>query len=348
MKKSPCPATIVAIILGMLVLPVFPQNTRNTSEVSDKIADLLIKAAGGDADAQSSLGGYYASEFWGVTDYKEAVRWLRAASEQGHAAAQVNLGGMYRSGTGVPRDYKEAVRWFREAAEQGEEVEQAVAGGAQVHLGMMYEDGQGVPQDFIQAQMWYNLAASNLPGHREEIIKMRDLVAEKMTYEQIAEAQLVSKVPLRNFRGAWSEAQVREWASGPVKEWLDKTAVLFSMLKPQNWHHRNFPTLLDRDGQSLRSAQRVVSDAQANLDRLLAQPYSPAAAHGILRNLGYLEAYVEDFLVRVDDLTRGPSPELIREIISHSVSGTTFSEEFAEHVAALINWYEAAVMSPRW
>ena len=65
---------------------------------------------------------------------------------------------------------------------------------AQFSLGTMYLDGQGVPQDYIQAHMWYNLAASDPIGEdRELTVKNRDLVAEKMTSEQIAEAQRLAR-----------------------------------------------------------------------------------------------------------------------------------------------------------
>lgn len=138
-----------------------------------------------------------------------------------------------------------------------------------------------------------------------------------MTSEQIAEAQLVSKVPLRNFRGAWSEAQVREWASGPVKDWLDKTAVFFSMLKPQNWHHSNHPRVADLARMDFKSARHFVSDAQANLDRLLAQPYSPSATLGILRNLRSLIKTIN--YLTDSSLEGGPGQELISELGSHSV-----------------------------
>ena len=42
--------------------------------------------------------------------------------------------------------------------------------------------------------MWFNLAASQLSGEaRETAMKNRDLIAEKMTSEQIAEAQRLAR-----------------------------------------------------------------------------------------------------------------------------------------------------------
>ena len=58
----------------------------------------------------------------------------------------------------------------------------------------MYADGLGVPQDYVSAHMWLNLAAAT---GDEEARKARELVAARMTREQIAEAQ----------------ARAREWAN---------------------------------------------------------------------------------------------------------------------------------------
>ena len=51
----------------------------------------------------------------------------------------------------------------------------------------MYANGRGVPQDYVSAHMWLNLAAAT---GLERASQERDaLAAEKMTPEQIAEAQ---------------------------------------------------------------------------------------------------------------------------------------------------------------
>ena len=113
----------------------------------------------------------------------ETIAELRARAEQGDAVAQYNLGVIYATGEGVPQDDAEAVRWYRLAAEQG----YALAQGA---LGAMYMNGQGVPQDHETAHVWLNLAASRSTGEqRDEYVEARDAVAERMTREQLAEAQ---------------------------------------------------------------------------------------------------------------------------------------------------------------
>jgi hypothetical protein len=101
------------------------------------------------------------------------------AAEQGDALAQYNLGVMYAKGQGVVQDYKEAAKWYRLAAEQG-------SAEAQSNLGFLYEEGQGVPQDYVEAHMWFNLGGASGDARG---IKNRDIIARKMTPEQIAEAQ---------------------------------------------------------------------------------------------------------------------------------------------------------------
>jgi S1-C subfamily serine protease len=73
------------------------------------------------------------------------------------------------------------------AAEQGD----AWAHG---QLGFMYYFGWGVPQDYVQAYMWFNLAASREPSsEQQDIFKMRDSAAERMTPAQVAEAQRLAQ-----------------------------------------------------------------------------------------------------------------------------------------------------------
>ena len=107
---------------------------------------------------------------------------VRSCADQGYATAQTSLGFIYGNGRGVPQDDAEAVRWYRLAAEQGDAI-------AQTNLGVMYSTGQGVPEDIVLAYMWYNLAATQdlmlAPSSRNSI-------EERMTREQIAEAQRLS------------------------------------------------------------------------------------------------------------------------------------------------------------
>ena len=116
-------------------------------------------------------------------DYTEAFRILKPFAEKGDSVAQYSLGYIYANGDGVPQDYKSAVKWFRLAAEQGDS-------DAQSNLGHMYQYGIGVPQDYVLAHMWYNISASN--GFTSER-NFRDIIAGKMTSEQIAKAQQMAR-----------------------------------------------------------------------------------------------------------------------------------------------------------
>ena len=133
----------------------------------------------GHAGAQHHLGLVYSRGEGVPQDYGESVRWHRRAAEQGYADAQTTLGAAYVTGTGVPQDHGESVRWFRRASEQGH-------ANAQFFLGAAYLLGLGVPQDFVSAHMWLNIATA---AGSAEARWARDSVAERMTREQIAEAQ---------------------------------------------------------------------------------------------------------------------------------------------------------------
>jgi TPR repeat protein len=93
------------------------------------------------------------------------------------------------------------VKWYRRAAEQGYIP-------AQVYLGIRYDQGTGVSQDYIKAHMWFNLAAGASTGKEmEDAAERRELVARKMTPQQIAEAQrLASK-----WKPQQEEDLVRRW-----------------------------------------------------------------------------------------------------------------------------------------
>ena len=142
----------------------------------------------GDATAQSNLGVMYANGQGVPQDYPQALIWTRKAADQGDAAAQNNLGVMYRDGQGVALDYAQAAIWFRKAADHGDAV-------AQNNLGGIYYEGQGVLRDFVRAHMWFNLAASRAEDAetREQAAKNREILAAKMTPDQIAEAQRMAR-----------------------------------------------------------------------------------------------------------------------------------------------------------
>lgn len=145
-----------------------------------------IAASREDEWAQARLGSIYAEGKGVPRDHQEAVKWYRLAAAQGYAPAQFGLGLAYDKGQGVPQDYQEAVRWYLLAAAQGEPF-------AQINLAAMYTNGAGVRQDFGRAHMWLTLAAASSGAARDTASEHRDLIAAKMTAEQIAAARRLAR-----------------------------------------------------------------------------------------------------------------------------------------------------------
>ena len=116
-------------------------------------------------------------------DFKEAFKWLQKSADQGFAEAQFVLGMMYQMGEGVEKDLKEAVKLIRKAADQGNAMGQFALGG-------MYSEGRGVIEDNVTAYAWVNTAAVNGLANGK---KFKDLIAKKMTAEQITKAEALSK-----------------------------------------------------------------------------------------------------------------------------------------------------------
>ena len=72
---------------------------------------------------------------------------------------------------------------LRALAEQGNAV-------AQYNLGYMYGNGYGVPEDHVLAYMWFNLSAAQ---GVEVAQGNKDIIEQRMTREEIAEAQRMSR-----------------------------------------------------------------------------------------------------------------------------------------------------------
>ena len=125
-------------------------------------------------------------------DYATAEKMLRSVAETGNPGAQATLALMYDVGYGVAQNNAEAKKWYRLAAIQGDK-------SARYNLGGMYDAGQGGAQDLVRAYMWYELSVA---AGNDAATADRDLVAQKMTPQQIAEAQkLVRECPQRQFKG---------------------------------------------------------------------------------------------------------------------------------------------------
>ncbi len=197
------------------------QSMRRLGSIEKELTHKAVEKAAkrGEPEAQFNLGVMYSTGQGVKQDSKKAVKWYRKAADQEHVGAQCNLALMYKDGQGVKQDSKKAVKWYRKAAEQGDAEGKHMLGvmydtgqgvpqdyqkasewfqkaseqgypKAQYNLGVMYYSGQGVAQDLVLAHMWIHLATSKLSGEEgEAAVKARDVIAARMTEEQIAEAQ---------------------------------------------------------------------------------------------------------------------------------------------------------------
>jgi uncharacterized protein len=121
------------------------------------------------------------------------ARRMVALAQRGDAHAQAILGFMYANGRGVPQSYDVAVDWYGQSAAQGDPTGQYL-------LGLMYDKGFGVTPNVVLAYKWLNLGAAHAPHQvRENVLRLRDAVAAKMTRAQLDLAQqlAVDFVPIR-------------------------------------------------------------------------------------------------------------------------------------------------------
>jgi hypothetical protein len=166
-------------------LGVMYANGRGVPKDDSEAFKWLVKSADqGDAATEFAVAVMYHNAQGITQSNMEAVRWYTKAANQGHAEAQYNLGQLNRKGGGgIVRNDKEAVRWYAKAAEQS-------LAKAQYNLGYMYSVGKGTPQDDVYAHMWFNIASSN---GSENARANRDIVAKRMTPNQLAEAQSLAR-----------------------------------------------------------------------------------------------------------------------------------------------------------
>ena len=152
----------------------------------------LALAAFAPAQAAPLEGAYRAG------DYPRAIKRIGPAAERGNARAQAYLGFLYQYGRGVPQNHALAAYWYRRSAEQGNAT-------AQHLLGLMYDKGLGVPTDHVAAHMWLSLAAARTKGaEHEDNVRLRDAVASKMSFGQLADAQYLARAGSRSRRSSSS------------------------------------------------------------------------------------------------------------------------------------------------
>jgi TPR repeat protein len=117
---------------------------------------------------------------------------LHEDAEQGSPVAQYLLGAFYQLGEAIPQDYTEAENWYGRAADQGLAI-------AQFAIGALYARGEGVPENVVRAYMWLSLSAAHaadIPGAQKLARKaqeLRDEVVQKMTPEQVLEAEQLAR-----------------------------------------------------------------------------------------------------------------------------------------------------------
>jgi TPR repeat protein len=109
---------------------------------------LLAASEQGVAQAQYDLSRLY---FKKDAD-EQGLPWLRKAADRGHPSAHRLLSIMYREGRGVPRNEAESIRLLRRAAELGDPA-------AQNEYGVALRDGSRVGSDARQSFQWFEKAA---------------------------------------------------------------------------------------------------------------------------------------------------------------------------------------------
>ena len=152
------------------------------------LSGLFILSGGVTPAAAQGLERAEAAYFRG--DYPKAMELMLPLAEEGDRHAQYLIGFMYERGKGTEKDPAKAAAWYGRAAKLGNPY-------AQNNLGVLYKHGRGVSQDYVQAYKWFDLAAAGyLPaefGHRERAILNQQSITEKMTPEQISEAQKLAE-----------------------------------------------------------------------------------------------------------------------------------------------------------
>jgi TPR repeat protein len=162
-----------------------------TGDLSD-VRDRLRQQALRDAYASYRL----CEREWMIEWCESAARHYRQLAQSGDAEAQYRLARVLTplSARNISastwsvhvKNEDEITKWYERAAEQGHI-------DAQFQLATRYwSPGLDVPPDYVLAYKWYTLSIQGLPANTagaKNIVEHRDAVAEKMTPQQIANAQ---------------------------------------------------------------------------------------------------------------------------------------------------------------
>lgn len=107
---------------------------------------------------------------------------LQTGARQGDPVAQFLLAYLLATGPDAHANYPTTAHWFEGAAKAGLPL-------AMANLGLLYYQGLGVPQDFVTGYMWLTLAAA---GNPDTLAGLRDALSQKMTPDQINQAQNIA------------------------------------------------------------------------------------------------------------------------------------------------------------
>lgn len=137
--------TIIGLISFLTILLIatgsFYFLNHNDDYFTMPFDEVIAKAESDNINAQYALGMIYYNGLSNTeTDHKEAVRWLKKASQADHSKAQAQLGMMYYKGIGVPQSYVKAEKMLSRAVEKDDPL-------ALQTLGNMYLKGKGVIPD---------------------------------------------------------------------------------------------------------------------------------------------------------------------------------------------------------
>ena len=190
---EPITRTVSGVVQSVVPAPdvdaAFTAYRKGRYVTAVRIAAPLADA--GNARAQALLGYAHFHGRGAARSDSEALRWFRLAGEQGDPDAAFHLGIMHDGGQSVPQDHAEAAAWYARAAARGH-------AQAQYNLGLAYAKGEGVDQDNVRAHMWLALAfarfvAEDRFSRKAAAERNRDVVASKMTREELAEAQRLAR-----------------------------------------------------------------------------------------------------------------------------------------------------------
>jgi hypothetical protein len=172
----------VPIALALQDSAVAPPSSRPCSK--DSLKKIERDAARGSAEAQKTLGDFYAEGRCAGKNYARAALWYRRAARQGLPDAQFELAMFLLEGKEVRRDPVEAARWFRQAAEQGHN-------RAQYALGSLYVNGRGVSKDLVEGYRWIRVSAPKTDDHIRNVLAA---VSESMSPSEISRAEAQAEV----------------------------------------------------------------------------------------------------------------------------------------------------------